>query len=672
MSALDRFADLPRWVAWCVEERNGKRTKIPYSPQEGRARTDDPSTWGTREAAEWRAKHLGNGVDGGIGILLGDLGDGAHLAGIDLDTCIGDDGALAPWAAAILAALPTYAERSPSGRGVKMFFLVGSGDVRSFLDKIEVESGSWGCRRTVPGENGKDHGPAVELYVAGRYFTVTGKRWEGAPDALAQLDAAQLERLAELIPRKRENGSSTDGRDNSRSGVAFRMGVEMRGAGKNFGEFCEAVRTHPVTAGWHDEKGTLYDGRELHRIWDKAAGGEEGAALGDDELGVWDAAEVMEGTIPPRGWLLGVSVCRKNVSSVLGTGSVGKSALRIAQALAMASGRPITGEYVHRRARALVISLEDDKDELKRRVKAAMLHHKITAEEIKGYLFLATPRGLKLATMDSAGRLQVGPLRSRLEGVIRRLRLDAVIIDPFVKAHGVPENDNNAIDQVVDMLAQLAIAENIAVDVPHHTRKGATGPGDAESGRGAGAFKDAGRLVYSLVHMTADEAEKLRLSEEEQRHLVRLDSAKVNIAPPSDKAAWFKLVGVKLGNVTAEYPNGDEVQTVEPWQPPAAIAVLARIGPAAVSAILNRIEAKLPNGQRFTAASQAKEERAAWRAVKEVVPSLREQECHQVIDSLLKTGALEMRPYRDPVQRSERQGLFVNADRRPGNVEPGV
>jgi primase-polymerase (primpol)-like protein len=117
MTALDLFADMTRWVAWRYELRNGKPTKVPYSPQAGKAKADDPRTWGTRTAAERMAQQIANGAGGGIGIMLGDLGDGTVLGGIDLDTCIGDDGASTSWADAILAAVPTYAERSPSGNG---------------------------------------------------------------------------------------------------------------------------------------------------------------------------------------------------------------------------------------------------------------------------------------------------------------------------------------------------------------------------------------------------------------------------------------------------------------------------------------------------------------------------------------------------------------------------
>ena len=173
MAALDALAGEPRWVAWRNELRARKLTKVPYAPDGRKAKADDPSTWGIRTAAESRAKKIVNGQGGGIGIQLGDLGADMHLCGIDLDSCILEDGALAPWAAEIVSAVPTYSERSPSGRGLKMFFYVASEDVRPFLDRIGASPDAWGTRRGMPGQDGRDHGPAIEVYLARRYFAVT-------------------------------------------------------------------------------------------------------------------------------------------------------------------------------------------------------------------------------------------------------------------------------------------------------------------------------------------------------------------------------------------------------------------------------------------------------------------------------------------------------------------
>jgi hypothetical protein len=44
----------------------------------------------------------------------------------------------------------------------------------------------------------------------------------------------------------------------------------MHRAGKSFEEMCAALRADPETAAWCREKGNLFGGRELRRIWEKA------------------------------------------------------------------------------------------------------------------------------------------------------------------------------------------------------------------------------------------------------------------------------------------------------------------------------------------------------------------------------------------------------------------
>ena len=96
--------------------------------------------------------------------------------------------------------------------------------------------------------------------------------------------------------------------------------------------------------------------------------------------------------------------------------------------------------------------------------------------------------------------------------------------------------------------------------------------------------------------MSEDEAKQFGIPAEQRTLYVRLDSSKVNIAPPSSKATWFKLVGVQLGNATADYPAGDDVQTVERWHPP---ETWEGVSAAQLNAALTDIDAGLPNGQRI-------------------------------------------------------------------------
>jgi hypothetical protein len=236
------------------------------------------------------------------------------------------------------------------------------------------------------------------------------------------------------------------------------------------------------------------------------------------------------------------------------------------------------------------------------------------------------------------------------------------MVDPLIKAHALDENNNESMDYVCELLTKLSIEFNIAVDTSQHTRKGALVAGDADNARGASATRDAGRLGYTLTTMTEEEAATFGIEPARRRFYVRLDKAKVNIEPPAEKATWFRLVGVRLGNATEMYPNGDEVQTVEPWTPPDTWAGLSS---AALNDALTAIDAGLPNGQRYSDASKA-EDRAAWAVVQRHCPNKTEPQCREIIRTWVKNGVLLREQYDDPIHRKSRSGLRLNTSKRPG------
>jgi hypothetical protein len=171
--------EVDRWVLWRYEVRDGKRTKVPRRVDGGgRASSTDPATWATFEQA---VAALG-GSDG-LGFVLGD-----GWVGVDLDGILDAEGGLAdgfPMRDAMtwVAALGSYTERSPSGRGLHV---IGGGELPP-----------WAVNRRGP----------IEVYAAGRFFTVTGDLFEGLGmvgplrEFEAFLDAAGLRR-AEPTPSR--------------------------------------------------------------------------------------------------------------------------------------------------------------------------------------------------------------------------------------------------------------------------------------------------------------------------------------------------------------------------------------------------------------------------------------------------------------------------------------
>jgi AAA domain-containing protein len=365
----------------------------------------------------------------------------------------------------------------------------------------------------------------------------------------------------------------------------------------------------------------------------------------------------------PRGWLLGNTFCRRFLSSLIGDGGVGKTAVRYAQALALATGRNLTGEHVFQRARVLIISLEDNADELRRRILAARLHFNIPASDLDGWLFLSSPgaAGGKLMTTDQKGRAVLGQLAIHLEAEIVANKIDLALLDPFVKSHSVDENLNSLIDDVAQVLSDLAAKYDLAIDVPHHISKGVAEPGNANRGRGASSLVNACRLVSTLTPMSPEEAETFGIPEEDRRLYVRVDRAKVNIARAAGAAKWFRLVGVPLGNATDLYTAGDEVQTAEPWKPP---ETWADIDNPMANLILSKIGLGLGDGNYYTDAARASE-REAWRVVQANIPSKSEKQAREVIKTWVRNGVLVPFTYDNPITRKRVRGLKVENQMRP-------
>jgi AAA domain len=147
---IEDFEGEARWCAWRQEQRGkqrgneGKPTKIPYCHYRDRdncrkAESNNPRTWISLREAEacWqRMQREDKNAVGGVGLFQGDLGDGYSLMGIDLDSCIYKNGALAPWAMHVIRKFDSYTEISPSGTGMKIFFLVAEDDVVAVKESL--------------------------------------------------------------------------------------------------------------------------------------------------------------------------------------------------------------------------------------------------------------------------------------------------------------------------------------------------------------------------------------------------------------------------------------------------------------------------------------------------------------------------------------------------------
>ena len=144
------------FCTWRYENRNGRRTKVPYNPLSGQpARSNDRSSFTTFEKAAAATDYDGIG----LGIFDG-------ICAIDLDHCISDSGFYSAAAAEIVALMHTYTEISPGGDGLHILFQA---------EGFQYDTNRWYIM---------NHGAGIEVYVAGvtsKYVTVTANRCEEYP-----------------------------------------------------------------------------------------------------------------------------------------------------------------------------------------------------------------------------------------------------------------------------------------------------------------------------------------------------------------------------------------------------------------------------------------------------------------------------------------------------------
>jgi hypothetical protein len=290
-----------------------------------------------------------------------------------------------------------------------------------------------------------------------------------------------------------------------------------------------------------------------------------------------------------------------------------------------------------------------------------MRQYGLTAADIGDRLIVKAKGEIKIKV---AKQLRSGDVErnEQIIGALTKIMIeskaDVLSIDSFIRTHKVHENDNTAIEEVIECFETIAAEAQCAVHLWHHTRKAGGEKATVESARGAMAFIDGVRSARILETMSAKEHTELKVVQPEMMapgYYFRSFNGKWNFAPPAAQSDWYRLESITLR-------NGDNVGAATPWQYPGTWTDLS---PEIVNRIYDEIDAGLPNGQRYSDAKSAKQ-RAAWRVVQKHCPGKPESLCREVVRAWVSNGGLVVNEYPDPVQRKTLSGLF----RRREEVAP--
>jgi len=574
-----------QWITWRYEKRGKKFTKVPYQPSGIPASTTKPETWSSFDDVTDPFAVGDKGFDG-IGFVFSP-DDG--LVGIDIDDCIDADGNWNELATKTVEEVGGFIELSPSGRGLHII-------TESELAKAHV-----------------DHDIGLEIYDRGRYFTVSGHPVNGHR-------AVQPSDLTSLIDRH----FGSDNQITAPAGASlenYKAPADMTDEqvramlklldpdGSGYGGWLEVgMALHHQYGGgylgmeiWDEwsQRSQDYDEQEIERKWPSFASTLDRTPVTlatvikrakdardllvekkKEKAGEAQAAQLEAETlpdldfmsIPQREWVLGNRLLGSYITATFAPGGVSKSTFSLVSAVAVATGRDLTGEGLRKRGPVWVINDEDDEIEIQRRLAGISILFSIPWSEIRANVYVTSGYGhpYLIARRDKDYNIVTTPNVDKIIEEIKRKEIVYLVADPLITMHEGSENDNNEIQKAVDSFKKIASETGVAIELVHHTRKSGGGDseahaGDAEAGRGASALKDASRIAVTLARMSKTTAKENEIDWEIGRRLVRLDQGKGNFALPDEQASWFKLHSVAIG-------NGDEVGVPAPFDFQAASA----------------------------------------------------------------------------------------------------
>ena len=126
----------------------------------------------------------------------------------------------------------------------------------------------------------------------------------------------------------------------------------------------------------------------------------------------------------------------------------------------MASGKQLLHDEVRNPVRVLLINLEDKRNTMEKRIAAVMRHHKLKPEDIGDRLIVMAKGEIKIKV---AKQVRTGAAERNVKivealiNLVKEKHIDVVSIDSFIRTHSVNENDNSAIEGVVECFEDIAL-----------------------------------------------------------------------------------------------------------------------------------------------------------------------------------------------------------------------
>lgn len=384
--------------------------------------------------------------------------------------------------------------------------------------------------------------------------------------------------------------------------------------------------------------------------------------------------------LPRRPWLIPGLLLRGQLTLLVAPPGSGKSLLTLQLAMVCACGLAEWGGWRPRgRYRTLVINVEEDQTEMKRRLFGAHKIMNIHQDDLADNIFLAEAGSIVVAKADSRTKTVVAtPVLDQIVQTIIELKIDIVIVDPFAETFAGDENSNSELKWAGVLWREVARRTNAAVLIVHHAKKYAQNmAGDMDASRGGGALSGVARIVATLFPMTESEFDHYRTQikkafpQANRGRFIRFDDAKAQYSLLGSFARWFFKETIGIGNAGDGLPE-DEVGVLVPWPTP---GLLSDVDPEKIKYVLDEIEVGLrdesgqPLGDPYSPNKAGGNNKRWVGTLLEEHLQVTDKQAKEIINIWLDTGLLvEFKGFPASAKGKERDCLRVDSSKRPGTV----
>lgn len=212
----------------------------------------------------------------------------------------------------------------------------------------------------------------------------------------------------------------------------------------------------------------------------------------------YSAATLKGKPVPTRQWLVPGMVPQKTVTLFSGDGGTGKSLLALQLAVAAVAGTSWIGKSVQQGS-ALLISAEDDDEELHRRLDDILQAEGRSYDEVAGLTLRSLAGEDALLAVDSQIALMETTLFKELEQRAASDMPALIVIDTLADVYPANENDRAKVRQFVGILRGLALRQRCAVMLLGHPSLTGLNSGSGTSGSTAWHNSVRSRLYMSRI-----------------------------------------------------------------------------------------------------------------------------------------------------------------------------